>query len=76
MIFLFCGVTFKIRKLVFCVIFRQYQEPAGYEGEDVPVGTKGDGDGGDYAENLEDKFICFHRVGLFDWLVNKAVVAE
>lgn len=62
--------------LIFGVICCPYHEPAGSEGENVPVGTQGDGDGGDDAENLEDYFICFHRGGGFDWLVNKAVVAE
>ena len=38
---------------------------AGSEGEDVPVGTQGDGDGGDDAEDFEDYFICFHRGGGF-----------
>ena len=62
--------------LLFGVVCGPYQEPAGSEGEDVPVGTEGDGDGGNDAENFECNFICFHCVGLFDWLVYQAVVAE
>lgn len=61
--------------LIFCVICGPYQEPAGSEGEDVPVGTEGDGDGGDNAEDFEDdakKFHCLRCYGL----INKAVVAE
>lgn len=83
-----CGEISKLFKYVFfhCVWFFDwlvfgfvcgpYQEPAGSEGEDVPVGTEGDGDGGDDAESLEYDFICFHCVGVFDWLVDKSVVAE
>ncbi len=46
------------------------------EGVNMPVGTEGDGNGGDDAENFEYYFVCFHCAGVFDWLVDESVVAE
>ena len=40
--------------LIFGVICCPYQEPAGSEGEDVPVGTQGDGDGGNNTKGRKD----------------------
>ena len=64
-VFILEAASFLIGELFIFLSFcfqAPHHKGAGSEGEDVPVGTEGDGDGGDDAEGCECHFKKFHFI--------------